>query len=592
MSDVSVDVVADQDAGGGHAVIRLNGVYLLPPQSRFKIEPLDAGETATEGWPVGDWKPADVRVTSSGVELLVGPEIVDNPALQPGTAVVLSVPAVDVRSEIRWPTLPVSMAPRRRAVIVSAAQRTAEAAAAKARADTEARQRAEAEDNARREAEARQRNIEERVRREDDARVLKEAHDKTQSDAARRAENAAALADNARAVAAQREAVEAATETERVQRRRLAELAAADVAREADLAAAPPRTEVLADKTPATHVVASTQINASPNETEWARAARDAAARLATAQAASQQVSVTQSVPAKAEVADPDPGRGLAKLDLVRGNGRTGEAGPAPGPVKIPAPRADVPAVSSAPHKVPATVDELPPLPRRRSSVVPFLMGMLLPLAIGAGGYYALSRNIPIPGIPVASQPAPVAAAPIPTAVATGSINPATSNRPAAQGRTQASTPAPALGDIVRIGAKSPRGRSSSGVDLTAALALADRNLHGIDQSIDREEARYWLQKALTLSLHTEQMTWAMTQLGAIYATPVAGEAPDYEKARALWEISGANGDPVAHCFIASLLEHGLGVSADRRGALKHFTEARRLGGCRGVDQAIARLSQ
>ncbi|MFM2422565.1 MAG: hypothetical protein RL291_1095, partial [Pseudomonadota bacterium] len=317
-------------------------------------------------------------------------------------------------------------------------------------------------------------------------------------------------------------------------------------------------------------------------EPEWATAARNAAARIAT-------VETGKTEPAKPSP-ESDP-RGLAKLDLGRSSALAGEAGPSPAP--LPKTVADAPTVAAAKpdatRKIPKTVEELPPLPQRRSGVMPFLMGMLLPLIVGAAGYYAISQNLVSVGPP---QAPPTASAPAqPAPVSTGSIPQQPQRLPAA---TPSNNTLPqAMGDVVRVGASSPRGRPADSVTLEQALSLADRNLHGVDQAVDREEARFWLRKALSLSLNTEQMTWAVTQLGALYAAPVtAGETPDYDKARTLWEISGAHGDPVAHCFIASLYEHGLGVAADKRSALRHFTEARRLGGCRGVDQAIARLSQ
>ena len=65
-----------------------------------------------------------------------------------------------------------------------------------------------------------------------------------------------------------------------------------------------------------------------------------------------------------------------------------------------------------------------------------------------------------------------------------------------------------------------------------------------------------------------------------------------YDKARMLWEISAANGDPVAMCFLGTLLEFGLGAPADRGKALDQYKRAKEFGGCPNADEAIARLSK
>lgn len=134
----------------------------------------------------------------------------------------------------------------------------------------------------------------------------------------------------------------------------------------------------------------------------------------------------------------------------------------------------------------------------------------------------------------------------------------------------------------------SPRGRPSAGVDAATALALADRHLHGADLPRDQGEASFWLRHALSLPLDPETMRWSLTQLGTLHAAP-DGFEPDYAKARLLWEVASALGDPVAMCFDASLYEYGLGVSKHRQLAHALYQKALNAGGCPGLDEALVR---
>ncbi|MDX2158442.1 MAG: tetratricopeptide repeat protein [Hyphomicrobiaceae bacterium] len=115
MSEVSISVLGDPDSlTGGEAIIRLTGVGLVPPGSTFRIEPIEADTVgrAREGWPEGELRPVGLRITSDGVDMLIGRDVVDAPALVPGTPVTITVAAVDARAELRWPQLPGSKAPR------------------------------------------------------------------------------------------------------------------------------------------------------------------------------------------------------------------------------------------------------------------------------------------------------------------------------------------------------------------------------------------------------------------------------------------------------------------------------------------------
>lgn len=136
----------------------------------------------------------------------------------------------------------------------------------------------------------------------------------------------------------------------------------------------------------------------------------------------------------------------------------------------------------------------------------------------------------------------------------------------------------------------STRGEDASTVDLAEALKRADKTLAGTSEG-DKAEARYWLRRALSLGLGDQRLVWALTQLGTIYAAPSSG-VPDYNSARALWQLAAAQGDPIAMCFLASLHEHGLGLAKNEVRALVLYRNAKAHGGCRNVDQSIARLSK
>lgn len=113
MAALKIEIVPDSGhPEGGHAIIRLVGLSTVPKDAAFRIDPLEAtpGKVMGPGWPVGSREPSDVRMTESGVELRIGPEVVDLPELRPGTPVLVSVPAVGLATQMRWPAL--SSSPR------------------------------------------------------------------------------------------------------------------------------------------------------------------------------------------------------------------------------------------------------------------------------------------------------------------------------------------------------------------------------------------------------------------------------------------------------------------------------------------------
>lgn len=146
------------------------------------------------------------------------------------------------------------------------------------------------------------------------------------------------------------------------------------------------------------------------------------------------------------------------------------------------------------------------------------------------------------------------------------------------------------LSAILTVPDVSPHGVNAAPADLATSLKNADQEI-AAPQS-DKQEAKYWLRRSLAVGLGERRLVWAMTKLGTLYATPTDGGVPDYEAARTLWELAGAQGDPVALCFLASLHEHGLGVAKDEARALTLYRSAKSNGGCRDLDQTIARLAE
>ena len=107
MTMKTIHIVPDQThPEGGQAVIRIDGVWLLHDRATYRIEPLDEASSADDllDWPHGEQIPLDVRTTARGIELVVGPSVVDAMDLHPGAAVSISVPAAQIRNaEALWP---------------------------------------------------------------------------------------------------------------------------------------------------------------------------------------------------------------------------------------------------------------------------------------------------------------------------------------------------------------------------------------------------------------------------------------------------------------------------------------------------------
>jgi TPR repeat protein len=146
------------------------------------------------------------------------------------------------------------------------------------------------------------------------------------------------------------------------------------------------------------------------------------------------------------------------------------------------------------------------------------------------------------------------------------------------------------LNTIFASATHSPAGVEATSFGRDASLQRANAFLHGLGQAVDRQEAAFWLRRAVAQSFSDPRNSWALTQLGSIYASPGATQQPDYAAAALLWELAGANGDPVALCFLGQMYRQGLGVRADKAAALQHYERAKSLGGCAGIEAVLADL--
>ncbi len=488
MTVMKIEIVPDpSQPAGGHAIIRLKGVALLPPGATFRIDPIDEAlnDGDDEGWPQGERHPIETRQTPEGVELHIGPDVVDAPLLEPGTPVTISVPDGHVSAEVVWPDLPVSFAGTQSPVIMTPSQMAAQIA-------TNEREKSKAANAAAARAE------EERL-----ARIRQDAA------------AAEAVREQKRMAQAARE-LEAALALEPIRPETGRTLNGLDKP-----FVAPPSSNM------------SQTTNAAPprtNETSLS--------------------SLSKPVPDRIDpMMEPERDMSLPAIVLKRS-----------------AQSATTQSATNGDQEPETTVLRRETIEGR---VVPQESGSrLMPFLAGAG----------VAGIAAAAVLALLVF--YPQATVTG---------PGVQ--TAGVSAKTTLADAFTVNTQSPRGEIATDVDLPTALRLADYNLHGIDRPIDRAEAEFWLKKAMSLTASHSQIRWAMTQLGTLSAEPVNGP-PDYEKARLLWEISAANGDPIAMCFLGTMLEHGLGVAADRAKALEYFKRSKDAGGCPTSDEAVARLSK
>lgn len=270
-------------------------------------------------------------------------------------------------------------------------------------------------------------------------------------------------------------------------------------------------------------------------------------------------------------------------------------ASPSPSPESVPLPRPRPASPQPVSRVAPPMTQQLPRADHasdapwmstsapRRSAGSMLALQALVGLLAGGVALYVLSRDSGTrPAAPSATDtPASGTAASPPIAPAWPFAIPA--SRMARDGEST-------LYDTLAAGPNSPRG--VAGGNVSPAKAIDNANAQLASGSRDTEEAGYWLKRYITGSFSDERTVRALTQLGSVYAEPGAGRAPDYAKARQLWEIASASGDAVAMCFVGLLHENGLGTGVDKKTALRWYERSKAAGGCPQVDESIARVRQ
>ncbi len=423
MKKLSVDVYEDRSRPeGGHAVIRLNGLESLPDSVTFRIRPVDSTGAGDGAWQNTERHPLVTRLTKDGVELVVGPDIVESPLFLPGTLTAIEIQKCGVRGEFLWPRISPLVRPKRRHLIGAKTPREAKPDASEVIAFEEAHDAS--------------------------SELIPMSH--ALNGAASRSTNGAAPAS----------------------------------------------------------VSADTLLEIKPDSIVLPSAAERAAA-----------------------TAVPPPAPSIAP------------------PI--------------------ATVDPAPDVPSAKSDIVwtdlakdrGFSRWLLLAAVLGGVGLLA-GLLLTLFGI---------------------------------QGKHRVAPADPSGGDasiaaLLSVGTTSPRGQKTRDHTQLQLIERADALLHAPDGKRDRGEAAFMLKRYLATTLAEERTLWAITQLGSAYAEPDGARAPDYARARQLWDLAAALGDPVAMCFLAALHEHGLGAKASKPTALQWYLRAKDAGGCSGVDEAIVRV--
>lgn len=539
-----VSVHAYEDPGrpeGGHAVVLLHGLTKAPNAPTFRLKPADASTGAdANGWPQGDLKPIASRITAEGLELQIGPEVTESELLLAGTLVEIEVQSAGARGEFLWPNIAPVLRPKRRTVIVNGPKRKSPAASETAKTDGETADAGSGDGTPEPEADV----------------------------TTARAEPGASAAPPAEAAVEAPPTAEASAAPAAPSPSLLDQLSALD-----DIAndAAPP-------------------VAGTPQPTP---AKPPLAATVSAAAAILRGAAPVSTTPAAPHGAGSSTLRGAA-VSAPPATLRGGQiAAPEPQPRGATAARPSRPESNPGfyPHARDSRIAESRGNPaaasRRNANLAQALIGIV---AMGAA-LFVLSRESSIRT--VAPQPAgdaatTVALAPPPGAPAERAGTPASDTAGTASPVPQALA-RQSMYDTLAVGAISPRGASGASVSPSRALENANAQLTG--PSRDADEAGFWLRRYITQTLGNERTQRALTQLGSVYAEPSSG-TPDYVKARLLWEIASASGDPVAMCFLGLLSENGLGGPADKKAALTWYERSKQSGGCPGVDDSIARVRQ
>lgn len=551
----SVEVLPDPASpAGGHAIIRLKGVWLLPHGTTFRVEPTDGNTSFNnlKGWPRGDQRPRATRVTSYGVDLLVGPDIVEAPELLPGTPVRLRIPSVNYDQQIEWPLVP--MARRANAVPAKPTTRKSFSRPAPARAATRT-----AATNARKRIIAGTQKQPQRGQPQAETIASPSTSITKSTPSDQPAPNVIPAAVSPPTPSLQP-----------VNRAEVQKIKAADGTAEPNLGA---KAE-----------------NVSPDE-------RDAGPIY--------PLGLPPVLSSLSPAVDRRPDNLTDELssDMRGPGGPGGETTPfeyrppaLPGPTDQISPAHDVtaknapaPAVTASEHHA-AHLHLHNPTVTHADASTQTRAGhqMIEARMVDIRSYWGVTIFTVLMAFFTAlfllmSPAQDNATSPVPeTQPALLRVGPDIS----------------ALASPFTATSVSPLGIDASGLNRADALRAANRNLYGTDgYPKNPTEAEFWLRAALSKSLDGPGVTWALTQLGTLYANAGAHAQPDYQKARLLWEIASAQRSSVANCFLGQLFEFGLGVTPNRQKAVAHYERAKALGGegkpgCKGLEQALTRLNK
>ncbi|MGE0697642.1 MAG: hypothetical protein AB7O57_00950 [Hyphomicrobiaceae bacterium] len=110
---------------GGHVALLLLGVRKLPSSARIELRLVGTdGGPASEGTSV---EPISCGLTEDGLELKLGPEVTELPALMAGASVEVRLPALGLRGELSWPHVtPLRGSPARLRIVERAAAGSSE----------------------------------------------------------------------------------------------------------------------------------------------------------------------------------------------------------------------------------------------------------------------------------------------------------------------------------------------------------------------------------------------------------------------------------------------------------------------------------
>lgn len=550
---------------GGHAAILLHGVASIPSPFFFRVRLADVSRTGERsgGWIGGSHTPVASRSTDQGFEVIAGPSLTENELLLPGAVVEIEVPAGDVCGEFLWPNVAPLMRPRKKSVLVGRQKSAAKPALLTRDSAGVATQDAIAS------------------AAPPISAILPEAaptaaaganpnHNPAAADVPSDVHPAGFDRASAALASAQRDAKperEARDDGEVDMRPRqppeapghgpIAHETPESISEKYGWAFRKDVSVMLSKK-----FFALGDSRHDKSQEEAVSAHRGEAAH---------NIAADATAILAHQHDEPNHAIGADMPFPVSDHHLDADVAPA-GETFYPHARGSLISAPAAHAHTPMAAPARPGPSSLRSSGISSLLAALATLLVGGvAGVMLLSGQSNVGSADAALRTPAVAAAP----VASGGE----------------ALPANALFEALAVGATSPRGVSAAGVPLPKTLENANVQLLAAGAARDTEEGAFWLKQFITGTLGDERTVRVLTQLGSVYAEPNGG-VPDFAKARLLWEVASAAGDPVAMCFLGLLHENGLGVSADKGAARQWYQRSKDKGGCPNVDESLARVRQ